>query len=187
MSVQFFRHDKGELQAYEVFKAMVEPFRLSVAGMYQNYNVDPNIGYIMQINNVVPFANIVQPELFRHIWGRLIHMIETWGAEEVLEFMVAVYGVDVTITINPPMNVTMVVNISQEDTREDFWLAQRVPPATPIIRFEDNDYVLGRIDAKDYKMLFKRYLGDILSFQQLNYLFNHLRPAGERWVISYKG
>lgn len=187
MSVQFFTHDEDEMKAYNVFKAMLEPFRLSVASMYQNYDLDPNFGTVLKNANVVPFSNIVQPELFKYVWGRLIKMIEEWGASDILDFMLAVYGVNVTITVNPPMNISMVANIDPENTREDYWIAQKRIPQTPIINYEDHDYVLGRVEAADYKMLFKRYLGDILSLEQLTYLLQHLRPAGERWVLSYKG
>lgn len=187
MSVQFYTHDEDEIKAYNVFKGMLEPFRLSIGSMYQNYDLDPNIGAVLQQLNVVPFSNVIQPELFRSIWGRLIEMIEQWGAEEILNFMVSVYGIEVTIEVNPPMNIAMEAQISPGDTLEDYWIAQNKVPATPVLQYEDHDYVLGHIEAVDYKMLFKRYLGDILSLEQLTYLLQHLRPVGERWVLSYKG
>lgn len=187
MSVQFYTHDEDEIKAYNVFKGMLEPFRLSVASMYQNYDFDPNVGTVLQKEQVVPFSSVVQPELFRSIWGRLIEMIELWGAEEVLNFMVSVYGIEVTLEVNPPMNIAMEAQISPNDTLEDYWIAQNKVPLTPVLQYEDHDYVLGRINAVDYKMLFKRYLGDILSLEQLTYLFQHLRPVGERWKLSYKG
>ena len=187
MSVQFYRHDQDELKAYEVFKSMVEPFRLSIASMYQNYDIDPQVGLVLRNVGAVPFANVVQPELFKVVWGRLVEMIEHWGPEKVIDFMVSVYGVNVNIDVNPPMNIGMTANIDPQDTRRDYWIAQNKVPQTPILQYEDHDYILGRVSAVDYKMLFKRYVGDILSIDQLNYLFQHLRPIGERWELKYKG
>lgn len=187
MSVQFYKQDEDELKAYNVFKGLVEPFRLSVASMYQNFDLDPNVGEVLRSQGVVPFSGVVQPTLFKAVWGRLIEMIEQWGAEEVLNFMVAVYGIEVLIEVGPPMNIGMIAQIDPNDTKEEYWIAQNKVPPVPTVRFEDHDYILGRVEAKDYKMLFKRYLGDILSLEQLTFLLQHLRPAGEHWNLSYKG
>lgn len=184
MSVQFYIHDDDELKAYNVFVGLVEPFRLSLGSMYTNYDVDPNIGRALREVNVVPFSNVIQPELFRRIWGLLVQMIELWGAEEVLNFITAVYGVSVDIEVNPPMNIGLVANIKPDDTRDDKWIANN---KTPAVRYEDSDYVLARISPADYYILFKQLVGDILSIEQLRILLQHLRPAGERWTITYKG
>ena len=168
MSVQFYTHDEDEMKAYRVFQQAVEPLRLSVASMS---------------TNVVPLSNVVQPELFNRIWGKLVKMIEVWGTETLLEFIVAVYGVSVEVTVNPPMNIGLIADIDPGESVDELWLSQNKFPA---VRFEDGEYILGRIPPNDFKILFKRLLGDILSIEQLRMLLQHLRPVGERWSIQYR-
>lgn len=184
MSVQFYIHDEDELKAYGVFRDIVEPFRLSVGSMSSNYTSDPNIGKVLHDEGVIPFSNVIQPSLFNRIWGLLIEMIEKWGAEEVLNFITAVYGVQVEINVEPPMNIGILANIKPDDTRDDKWIGNNKAPA---LRYEDSDYILARITPADYYVLFKQLVGDILSIEQLRILLQHLRPAGERWTITYKG
>ena len=183
MSVQFYIHDEDEMKAYEVFKAGVEPFRLSVASMYANYDADPNFGKVMQNANVVPLSNVVQPSLFKRIWGEMVHMIEDWGADQVLQFITSVYGIEVEITVDPPMNIGLIANIQPTETVDEKWIGNNKHPA---VRFEDSNYILGHVNPSDYYMLFKRMLGDILSIEQLRILLQHLRPAGERWSVQYR-
>lgn len=183
MSVQFYIHDEDEMKAYEVFKAGVEPFRLSVASMYANFDGDPNIGEVLREENVVPLSNVVQPSLFKRIWGQLIQMIENWGADQVLEFITSVYGVEVEITVDPPMNIGLIANIQPTETVDEKWVANNTHPA---VRFEDTDYILAHVNPSDFYVLFKRMLGDILSIEQLRILLQHLRPAGERWSVQYR-
>lgn len=183
MSVQFYIHDDDEMKAYRVFQAAVEPLRLSVASMDANHDVDPNFGEVIHELGVVPLSNVVQPELFKRIWGRLVGMIEVWGTETLLEFIVAVYGINVDINVDPPMNIGLLADIDPGESVDELWLGQNKFPA---VRFEDAEYILGRISAVDYKILFKRLLGDILSIEQLRMLLQHLRPVGERWSIQYR-
>ena len=184
MSVQFYVHDEDEMKAYEVFRAMVEPFRLSVASMYVNYDADPNIGEVLRDTGVVPLSNVVQPSLFKRIWGEMVNMIEDWGADEVLNFITSVYGIEVEITVDPPMNIGLIANIQPSETVDEKWIGNNKHPA---VHFEDSDYILGHVSPADYYVLFKRMLGDILSIEQLRILLQHLRPAGERWSVRYKG
>lgn len=174
MSVQFYIHDDDELKAYNVFTDILEPTRLSLGAMYTNYDADPNIGTV--IRDIVPFANVIQPELFKRIWGLLVDMIEKWGVDEVLNFITAVYGVSVNIEIDPAMNIGMVANIRPTDTQDSRWVVNNPPK-----------YLLARITPQDFYVLFKQLVGDILSIEQLRILLQHLRPAGERWAITYKG
>lgn len=183
MSVQFYIHDEDEMKAYEVFKAGVEPFRLSVASMYANYDADPNFGEVMQNANVIPLSNVVQPSLFKRIWGEMVRMIQDWGANQVLEFITSVYGIEVQITVDPPMNIGLIANIQPTETVDEKWIGNNKHPA---VRFEDSDYILGHVNPADYYILFKRMLGDILSIEQLRILLQHLRPAGERWSVEYR-
>lgn len=183
MSVQFYVHDEDEMKAYDVFVAGVEPFRLSVASMYANFDADPNIGEVLRDANVVPLSNVIQPALFKRIWGQLIRMIQDWGADQVLEFITSVYGIEVEITVEPPMNIGLVANIQPEETVDEKWIGNNKHPA---VRFEDSDYILAHISPSDFYVLFKRMLGDILSIEQLRILLQHLRPAGERWSVRYR-
>jgi hypothetical protein len=183
MSVQFYVHDEDEMKAYEVFKASVEPFRLSVASMYANFDADPNIGQVMRDANVVPLSNVVQPSLFKRIWGEMIRMIQDWGADQVLEFITSVYGIQVEITVDPPMNIGLVANIEPSETVDELWVTNNKHPA---VHFEDTDYILAHVSPADFYVLFKRMLGDILSIEQLKILLQHLRPAGERWSVRYR-
>lgn len=182
--IQFFIHDTDELKSYEVYKALVEPFRLSVAGFYNNIDIEPNIGAVMQAENVVPFANVIQPALFNHIWGKLVEMIELWGVETLLDFMVSVYGVPVILSVDPAMNISMIAEINPEDTEESYWVGNNKSPALSI---GDTDYIIGKVSSVDYYMIFKKLIGDILSIEQLRILLQHLRPAGERWTVTYRG
>lgn len=182
MSIQFYIHDEDELKAYNVFTDIIQPTQLALGSMYTNFDTDPNFGSALR--NAIPFANVIQPELFNRIWGLMVIMIEQWGVEEVLNFITAVYGVSVDINVDPAMNIGMVANIRPEDSRNDKWIANRRDPITNI---KGTDYVLGRIAPQDYYMLFKQIVGDILSIEQLKILLQHLRPAGERWTITYKG
>lgn len=184
MSVQFYIHDDEEVKAYAVFVDLVEPFRLSLGGLYTNYDTEPNFGAVFRNTNAVPFSNVIQPELFNHIWGILVQMIELWGCEEVLNFITSVYGVSVDIMVEPPMNIGLMANIRPEDTRSDKWVGNNKAPA---IYAADTDYILGKIPPNDYYILFKQLIGDILSIEQLRILLQHLRPAGERWTVTYKG
>lgn len=184
MSVQFYIHDDEEMKAYGVFTDIIEPLRLSLGGMYTNYDTDPNFGQVLRDTGVVPFSNVVQPELFKRIWGIMVRMIEQWGAEEVLDFITSVYGVDVNVEVDPPMNIGLVADIKPEDTKSDKWVGNNKSPA---VRVTDTDYILVRINPSDYYVLFKQLIGDILSIEQLRILLQHLRPAGERWTITYKG
>jgi len=181
--IQFFRHDEDEIKSYNVYKALVEPFRLSVAGFYNNVGIEPHIGKVFQDAGVVPFSNVIQPELFKHIYGKLIGMIEEWGAENVLDFMVSVYGIPVKLEVDPPMNIGMVANIDPEDTEENYWIGNN---KTPVVQYSDVDYIIGKVDSEDFYMIFTKLLGDILSIEQLRILLQHLRPAGERWTVNYK-
>jgi len=183
MSVQFYLHDDEEMKAYRVFQAAVEPLRLSVASMYENYDADPNFGKVIHDEKVVPLSNVVQPELFMRIWGKLVGMIEVWGTETLLEFIVSVYGINVDLTIGPPMHIGLIADIDPGETVDELWIGNNKFPA---VRFEDAEYILGRIPPSDYKMLFKRLLGDILSIEQLRMLLQHLRPAGEHWAVQYR-
>lgn len=183
MSVQFYTHDEDEMKAYRVFQQAVEPLRLSVASMSTNFDADPNMGKVIHDANVVPLSNVVQPELFNRIWGKLVKMIEVWGTETLLEFIVAVYGVSVEVTVNPPMNIGLIADIDPGESVDELWLSQNKFPA---VRFEDGEYILGRIPPNDFKILFKRLLGDVLSIEQLRMLLQHLRPVGERWSIQYR-
>lgn len=182
--IQFFTHDEDELKSYEVYKALVEPFRLSVIGFYNNIDIEPNIGLVMKTENVVPFANVIQPELFQHIWGKLVQMIELWGADNLLNFMVSVYGVPVTLEVGPAMNIGMVAEIDPADTEESYWVGNN---KTPAVTISDTDYIIGKVSSVDYYMIFKKLIGDILSIEQLKILLQHLRPVGERWTVNYRG
>lgn len=184
MSVQFYIHDNDEMRAYGVFRDIIDPLRLSLGSMYTNYDADPNFGAILRDVNAVPFSNVIQPELFKRIWGIMVRMIEQWGAEQVLDFITSVYGVQVNIEVNPAMNIGMIANIKMDDTRNDKWVGNNKSPA---LRKGDTDYILARINPADYYVLFKQLVGDILSIEQLRILLQHLRPAGERWTITYKG
>lgn len=182
--IQFYIHDDDEIKSYEVFKALVEPLNLSLAGFYQNIGIEPHIGKVMRDTGVVPFSNVIQPELFSHIWGKLIQMIEIWGAEDVLNFMVSVYGIPVELTINPPMNIGMVAQINPENTEENYWIGKKTPAT---INAPDGDYIVGNVSPDTFYMVFRKIIGDILSIEQLRILLQHLRPVGERWTVNYKG
>lgn len=181
--IQFFTRDEDELKAYEVFEDLVAPFRLALAGYYNNIGVEPSIGNGFKELNVVPLSNVVQPELFSHVYGFLISMIEMWGVESLLDFMISVYGIPINIQVNPPMCINLMADISPDNVKEEYWVANN---KTPVIKLQDTDYIIGKVDGANYYMLFKRLLGDILSIEQLRMLLQHLRPAGEYWKVSYR-
>lgn len=181
--IQFYtRNDLYEEKAYNVFRALMEPFSLAVTGFFQNIDGDPNIGRAIREEGIVPFSSVVQPEMFDHTWGRLVNMIQDWGVEEVLTFIVAIYGENLKIIIDPPMNILVSTDLEPGSVEDTYWIGKK--PA--MVTYSDKDYIIGHIPSSYFYMLFRKVTEDVLSVGQISFLLKHLRPAGEVWHIEYR-
>lgn len=123
--IQFFTpeniRDENETKAYNVFKALVDPFKSYVNDYYTNAYSSPELGEILYTQRFSPITNIWNNEYVKKIysyWHECYKNVQS--AHDLLLFLNHLYQYsEINIDIVAPENVTFRVKVLEGE--DMFW------------------------------------------------------------------
>lgn len=109
--------DPNEDKAFEVFKAMVEPFVNEVKEFYDNYYCSPMLGQVLFETNASPIVwvwNNPRIQVVYPFWHNLYMDLQTF--DNLVLFINALYKkADTTITITAPLALAFGIDVNSEE------------------------------------------------------------------------
>lgn len=115
------KRDPNEEKAFNVFKALVEPFKISVKEYYENAYESPELGKVIYETRVSPIVNIWDdPRLTKiySFWHSAYENLQS--ANEIIQFLDVLYkSADVYLNIFAPLCIG--VDVKLKDEVEVWW------------------------------------------------------------------
>lgn len=112
--------DENETKAFEVFQAIVEPFKETVSDMFSQAYRSLELGSALYNANATPIRNIWNNPHIQHIyseWHRLYKELQT--CDQLIEFVYALYNdADLTINVLKPLVISFGIDVNYF---QDIW------------------------------------------------------------------
>jgi len=156
---QLFDGSEDELKFYNIGAKLVEGMNADINDWFSNAYHSVDLGRILFDNNLFENQELLNRNLFLASYGFIEEYLEEWGVDGILNLVAMLYALPVRIIYTGVCAVNVQIIVGEGNTQEAYWRAQP--------DYEEARQMHGKIGLRSRKILFRRFIEDLLSINGL--------------------